>query len=309
MRIERLIFIGHTSMDLVENVNGSREQAGGAALYAAVAARTLFNDVRLVTAIGRDYKFKEALRGFNPSGIRIFDMPSTRFHIVYDENWNARYIKAQMGAGARIGTRILPRGWITDGSAVHFSPMSPGKVLKMSEGIRKRYADCLISVNTWMEYIKKSKNREYLLKLAEISDFFIINESEAKGLARTSSISIALRKIEARNLVITLGELGAIIKDEEGRVHMVPALSFGALKTVDVTGAGDSWCGAFLASYSLTEDLLKAVSTASIISGVKCSGWGLDAIIGLRFRDPDEVVDYVLSIKEGREQCKLFDFL
>jgi hypothetical protein len=33
-----MVFVGHISVDKVENVNGSRTQPGGAALYAVMAA-------------------------------------------------------------------------------------------------------------------------------------------------------------------------------------------------------------------------------------------------------------------------------
>ena len=51
----RLVFVGHVSVDKIENINGARVQPGGAALYAAMAARTLSTNVTLISAIGKDY--------------------------------------------------------------------------------------------------------------------------------------------------------------------------------------------------------------------------------------------------------------
>ena len=39
--IGSIFFIGHASVDKIENINGFKIQPGGGALYAAVAAKTV----------------------------------------------------------------------------------------------------------------------------------------------------------------------------------------------------------------------------------------------------------------------------
>jgi len=305
-----IIFVGHVSMDLVEGPRGSNFQPGGGALYAALAARTVYRNVRLATAIGRDFEFPEVLRPFPMSGIKRFDMPSTRFHIVYDEGWNARYLKAQLGAGARIGLRIIPHSWLRSEIAIHLAPMRPTKVLRMIRYIRDRAPKALISVNTWEGYLKEGKRmREVLKQVAKEADFFILNDGEVKALAGVNSISRALDVLEARTLVVTLGELGAIISSPELGIQMVPALTVPSGDIIDTTGAGDSWCGAFMGTYVATGDLMKAVSVASIIAGLKCRGWGPSRLLELRFNSPDEAIEYVMSMRDGFVQKKLSDFI
>ena len=77
---------------------------------------------------------------------------------------------------------------------------------------------------------------------------------------------------------------------------------------VDTTGAGDVWCGAFLAAYKLTDDLMKSVTIASILSSIKCSGWNFKRLINLRFREPDEVIEYIIGMKEGGFQKRILDY-
>ena len=305
-----IIFIGHVSVDRVEGPRGTNLQPGGGALYAALAARAVYRKVRLVTAIGRDFSFPEVLKLFPMSGIKRFDMPSTRFHIVYDERWNARYLKAQLGAGARIGVKTIPDSWLASDIAVHLAPMRPGKVLRMIKHIREKAPGALISVNTWEGYLRSGrKAREDLRRIAREADFFILNDEEVKMLAGVSSISRALEVLEARTLVVTLGELGAIVSSEELGIQMVPALTVPRSEVVDATGAGDSWCGAFMGTYVATGDLMKPVSVASIIAGLKCTGWGPSKLLELRFRSPDEAIEYVMSMRDGFVQRKLTDFL
>lgn len=304
-----LMFVGHVSMDRIENMNGARVQPGGAALYAAMAARTLCRDVVLVSAVGRDYKFMNALKLFDSEDVRVFNMTSTMFHIRYNERWEARYLKAVHGAGSKITASIIPSKGLGTDSIVHISPMRATKVAKIVKRIKETSPDTEVSVNTWIEYINEGRRSRRILKeLALEADFFILNDSEAKALTQTDSISTALRLLSAKRLIVTLGELGAIISGEKVGMQMVPALKAPLRKVVDTTGAGDVWCGAFLAAYKLTGDLMKSVTVASIISSIKCSGWGFSNLINLRFREPDDVIEYVIGLKEGSLQKRISDY-
>jgi ribokinase len=303
------LFIGNVSIDRIENVNGVRVQPGGAALYAAIAAKTLFPDVHLISRIGRDYKFIDVLDLFNSENVKMYNMPSTSFNIKYNERWEAKFLKVDYGAGSRITSRILPLNLLGDQVTIHISPMRVKKVVKIIDKIRKESPDTMISINTWLGYIQEGKkSREALKKLALKVDFFILNDSEAKALTQTSSVSTALRLLKANNLVVTLGELGAIISNENG-MQMIPALSSPIGRVVDTTGAGDTWCGAFLAAYKLTENLMKSVTVASIISSIKCSGWGFNKLKNLHFRELDDVIEYILALKEGSLQKRLIDYI
>jgi len=305
-----LVFVGHVSMDIVETPRGRSFQPGGAALYAALAARTIYDDVRLATAIGRDYEFLDVLKFFPMSGIKRYDMPSTRFHIRYDENWNAHYLEARLGAGARIGVRAIPDLWLTSDVLVHIAPMRPTKVLRMIRHIRARSPGATISVNTWEGYMKEGRKvREAIRQVAREADFFILNDAEARALTGVRSLAQAVELLEAKTLVITLGELGAIVSSEELGIQMVPALRVPGGEVVDTTGAGDAWCGAFMATYASTGDVMKAVAVASIIASLKCQGWGPSRLLELRFRSPDEVIEYVMSMRDGFRQRKLTEFL
>ena len=304
-----LTFIGHVSIDRVENVNGVRVQPGGAALYSAMAARTLLRDVRLVSVIGKDYEFLDALKPFYSRSIRVSSMPSTRFHIRYNERWETQYLKVNYGAGSKITASIIPTKELESTSVVHLSPMHPKKAHSIVDKIKEASPDAKISINTWIGYIKEGrKNRQLLKDLASKTDFFILNESEAKTLTETDSIPIALRLMKAKMLIITLGELGAIINKENVGMQLVPALTFPSGNVVDTTGAGDTWCGAFLAAYALTEDLMKSVTCASIISSIKCSGWGFSRLMSLRFKEVDDVLKYVIGLKEGGLQKTMSDY-
>jgi sugar/nucleoside kinase (ribokinase family) len=110
-------------------------------------------------------------------------------------------------------------------------------------------------------------------------------------------------------MIVTLGSLGAIVSGENVDMQMVPALNLSPDKVVDTTGAGDVWCGAFLATYNLTEDFSKSVSAASTISRIKCSDWGFQSLVNLRFKEPNDVIEFVMGLKDGGIQKRMFDYM
>jgi ribokinase len=306
----RLVFVGHVSVDKVENANGTRVQPGGAALYAAMAARTLSTNVTLISAIGKDYDFPDALNLLDSRDVKTYNMPSTRFHIKYNRRWEARYLQAIHGAGSKITSRMISARWPGSKSIFHISPMRPAKVAKIFDKLRKLSPETKVSIMAWMDYIKEGRrSRETLKDLALKADFFILNDSEAKALTQTDSVSSALRLLKAKMLIVTLGSLGAITSGENLGMQMIPALNIPPEKIVDTTGAGDVWCGAFLAAYNLTEDLTKSVSIASIISSIKCSDWGFNSLVNLRFKEPNDVIEFILGLKEGGLQKRIVDYV
>ena len=136
-----------------------------------------------------------------------------------------------------------------------------------------------------------------------------MSDTEAKALAQTDSISSAVRLLKAKLLIVTLGHLGAIISGESVGLQMFAGLNLSPDKVVDTTGAGDVWCGAFLATYNLTEDFTKSVSVASTISRIKCSDWGFQSLINLRFKEPNDVIEFVMGLKDGGIQKRIFDYM
>jgi sugar/nucleoside kinase (ribokinase family) len=307
---QRLVFVGHISVDKVENVNGTRTQPGGAALYAAMAARTLSPNVALISATGKDNQFLNVLNLLPYKDVKIYDAPSTKFHIRYDRRWEAHYLKADHGAGSRITSRRISDRWFRHKSIFHISPMQPSKVARILDKIKQKSPEAKVSVNTWIDYIREGRrNRSILKDIALKADFFIVNDTEVKALAQTDSISSAVRLLKAKNLILTLGDLGAIVNGEDVGLQLIHASTLPPDKLVDTTGAGDVWCGAFLATYNLTEDFGKSVSAASTISRIKCSDWGFKSLINLRFKEPNDVIEFVMGLKDGGIQKRMLDYM
>jgi sugar/nucleoside kinase (ribokinase family) len=303
-----LIFIGHISKDLVRNPSGERTQIGGAALYAAMAARSLSRNVRVISSVGKDFAYLDLLRSTFPGSIiRRVNAPSTYFEIDYDKSFSANYKTVRLGAGSNIKVSDLPKHWIGENTFIHLAPMNPSKVERFVDVIRKHSSKTWVSAHTSPDYLTSPDNRRTLRRIAEKVDLFVTNDHEAVKLSGASELASAMRTLKSRRLAVTLGQWGAIIVDERG-VQMIPALTTLIENPKDTTGAGDSWCGALLSCYSLTRDWTRSVVTACIISAVKCMGWNIEKMKDLRFNNPDQVAEYVLRLKDGSIQLSLRDF-
>lgn len=298
--------MGHVSMDRVITVKGDNRQPGGASLYTAIAAKTLVRNVDLVTCVGRDYAYMDILREFNLKGIKVSSRPSTSFTIKYDEDWKADYLDVKIGAGVYIKYSQIPAGWLGDETILHLAPMPPQKVLKTIDFVRSISPKTLISVNTWIGYIRRS-TLNVLKEIARKADFFVLNEAEARALTGLKNLPRAVAKLEAETLIVTLGELGAIVK-KDGDVTLIPALTRLPGETIDVTGAGDVWCGGFIAGYILSRDLNKAVVSGSILAGLKCQDWYFRALSRLRFNSVESLIKHIIGLRGDKKQRKITSY-
>ncbi len=110
-------------------------------------------------------------------------------------------------------------------------------------------------------------------------DYITPNESEAATLTGIPVMSIADAEKAAenflargvRNVIITLGEQGALVKNAKTCTH-VPA--FNAGKVLETTGAGDAFNGGFAVALSEGAELVEAVRFGCATAGISVTRAG-----------------------------------
>jgi len=110
--------------------------------------------------------------------------------------------------------------------------------------------------------------------LLRLADYFIPNETEAAlltGLPVTSvkqaqDAAEALQRRGAGTVIVTLGERGALVCQPGESPTLVPA--FHAGPTVETTGAGDAFCGAFAAALAEGSEAVEAARFACATAGI-----------------------------------------
>jgi ribokinase len=120
--------------------------------------------------------------------------------------------------------------------------------------------------------------------LLALVDTLIVNEIEAATLAhlQVSSLETAVAAAEAlltrgpRNLIVTLGAQGCVWSNREGPTaqpahYTLPAI---AVKAVDATAAGDTFCGALAASLAEGMSIQTALRRANAAGAVAATRMG-----------------------------------
>jgi sugar/nucleoside kinase (ribokinase family) len=291
-----LLVVGSVALDTVETTSDRRaDLLGGAASFFSVAASFLA-PVRLTGVVGSDFPEEHVallrrhqidLEGLERAAGRTF-----RWSGRYSSDFNVRTtLDTQLNVFQHFRPR-LPEAW-KDTPYVFLANIDPELQLDVLAQVnRPRFVAC-DTMNYWIE-----GKREALEKLLQCVDLLMLNDDEARLLARHGNLPSAARAIRAlgpRAVVIKRGDAGALLF-HEGGVFAAPAFPLEAV--VDPTGAGDSFAGGFMgwlarASATTPADIRTAMILGSVLASFSVEAFSLD-----RFR--------TLDLAEIRERFAAF---
>ncbi|MFT6793699.1 MAG: sugar/nucleoside kinase (ribokinase family) [Rubritalea sp.] len=268
----------------IDNVKTPKAEAknllGGSASFASLAASYYTDQVNLVGIIGHDYpqKHLEMLEshGVNLTGVERSDSESFTWTGEYMENMNDRETHA-VALNVLEGWEVKVPTSISGAELVVLANMSPENQLQMlsqCDGVNKFViAD---TMDLWITIA----NEQLHVVLSKI-DLLVLNESEARELARTSNLILAgeiLLEKGPKHVIIKLGEFGAVLfgpDDKMFRLHAWP------LKEVaDPTGAGDSFLGGMAGYLDDLEtdqfsfdDICQSMARGSVAASYTCEAF------------------------------------
>ncbi len=260
--------IGHTDKitdtPSSSQLNSIQRFYGGRGANFSIAA-SLFNiKVALIGALGNDpegtdYKKYLKRKRVDTSGLFESELPVTSRAYHFNENEKTRIF---FYPGALIKE---PERYISHAT----------KFIKKLE-----YTGLLCGSNSQeinLAYLSRSKakikafspsqnlptySRENLEECLENATILFVNEHESKVVENIlgTSISYFTKGSEANMLIKTLGSKGSRITTGSRHTYLPPCKP---MKLTDPTGAGDSFAGAFMANYILTEDPIYSAKMAS----------------------------------------------
>jgi ribokinase len=113
----------------------------------------------------------------------------------------------------------------------------------------------------------------------ELCDYLTPNESEAaeligkpvRNIGEAERAAGALLARGARNVVLTLGAQGALVKNSQIRAH-VPAVDAGPV--IETTGAGDAFNGGFAVGIAEGLDIVAAAHLGCVVAGISVTRHG-----------------------------------
>lgn len=286
--LPRLVCLGNLTVDDVYLPDGSVTPncMGGNALYATLGARLWEPAVQMVAPLTPDIPQTtlEAMRlaGFNPE---------CQPHRAGRAMHNRIYYDAEGG-----------RRWENSTTWEEFDALSPRPsdipasyrgakaflVLAMSIAAQeeivswlREHTNALIALDTQEDYVLG--NEEQLQRLLSRVDICMPSAIEVIRLLKHDDLPAAARQLAESGppvVVIKNGENGALVYDRAAGDWFVQPAQAGPV--IDTTGAGDAFCGGFLAAYVRSEnggDLRAAARAGSISASYAVASFGMAALL------------------------------
>jgi sugar/nucleoside kinase (ribokinase family) len=240
-----LVVVGSVALDSVRTPFGKVTEAlGGSATYFSYAA-SFFTQVRVVAAVGEDFprEHLDLLRGRRVDVEALEVLPGKRTfrwtgEYGFDLN-EARTLDTQLNALAEFRPAL--------GASHRAAPflflanIDPDLQLEVRRQMAGPILAALDTMNFWIE-----GKRDALLRVLGEVDVLLINDAEARMLAREPNLVKAARAIirmGPRVIVIKRGEYGAVMVSAN-EFFFIPAYPLESV--FDPTGAGDTFAGGFM---------------------------------------------------------------
>lgn len=290
----RLVCLGNMTIDDVVLANGEARDGctGGDALYATLAARAFEPATALLAPIGNDMPAPvmdrlEAL-GVSRLGMPQRDVPNLHNRVEYKADGS--------------------REWTLYSAPEHFDVLSPfaadiplafqgaerflvlAMALPAQESLIEHLHgrdDTLVALDPQEDYI--AGNEERLTDLIAKVDIFMPSEEEVVRLTGLRDWPAAARyfaSLGPRLVVVKLGANGAYLYDRSRDAGFEIPVHDGG-RVLDTTGAGDSFCGGFMALMGSQPPEICALAGA-VAASVTVSGYGVDPLFQA---DPKSIAD------------------
>lgn len=280
----RVIVVGNLTIDDVVLPDGTTRMAsvGGNSIYTTLGARLWQPSVGIVTRRGEDFPraHSDALQALGVATAGIVDIPgpTVRNWVVYEANGERRWLYRTPRARSRevaVQPADLPVVWLEGEPApvVHVTAMPIDAAEAIVETVRRIAPRAIITLDTHEDYVVDYRQR--LRILAAKVDAFLPSRSELADLVGYDDPVRALGsliELPTPIIVIKMGEQGALVWQKSTETLHEVAIVPGPV--VDVTGAGDAFCGGFAAGLSLGDDALKAVQRGIVSASYAVASFG-----------------------------------
>jgi len=267
-----ILVVGSVAFDNIASPSGRVENIlGGAATYFALAA-SYFAEVRVVAVVGDDFSADHELvltrRGIDTRGIERAPGKTFRWGGHYTENLNeAKTDFTELNVFEQFQPKIPETYHDTQFLFLaNIHPTLQAAVRREMDGVRLTGGD---TMNFW---INGTPNE--LAEMLKLVNVLLINDAEAKMIARETNLPRAAQKVLAMGpqaLVIKHGEYGATIFFRKGAFgighHPFRAPALPIEQVQDPTGAGDSFAGGFMGYIASQEELNREVLKRALFYG------------------------------------------
>jgi sugar/nucleoside kinase (ribokinase family) len=280
----RVIVVGNLTIDDVVLPDGTTRMSslGGNCLYAALGVRLWQPSVGILTRRGEDFPgdLTDALLSLGVATGGIVDIagPTVRNWVVYETSGERHWIyRTPRGRSREVAVQAqdVPREWLAvePPPVVHIAAMPLDAAEALVDVVRHAAPRAIITLDTHEDYVVDYRQR--LRALAAKVDAFLPSRSELANLVGYDDPQRALASLMSLPtpmIVIKMGADGALVWEKARET--VYELGIARSPVVDVTGAGDAFCGGFAAGLSLGLDALESARRGSIAAAYAVADFG-----------------------------------
>jgi 2-dehydro-3-deoxygluconokinase len=272
------------------------EGFGGDTSNAAVAAARQGASVGYLTAVGEDVAGERFLglwreEGVDVSGVRRDRArPTAVYFVTHSEAGHAFLYYRKDSAAAGYGPGDVDEGMVAGAKVFYASGVSQGISGRAADAVFHamavaRQAGVTVAYDTnyrprlWPA-ARAAAVIHAAIGMADIAFPGMEDALALTGLSDPDAIADFYLRMGPRLVVLKMGNRGGLLATPGTRL-LIPAFP---CKAVDATGAGDAFCGSFLARFVAGDAPEEAARYAAAAAALKCEGYGAVAPIPVAAR-------------------------
>lgn len=277
-----LVTIGWLTVDDIVLPDGTCQQGvlGGGALYSAIGAQIWIDDVGIHSVTGEKYLAGVvtdiAARGLDTTGISAIKGNGLELWLLHESDTVKQQVpKLSSSTSSEMdeGRKALPEAY-RSAKGFHIAPQTPAGSLQNITSLSSLAPSAVITLDLLADaYIDAGQYRD--LGFLSGLTAFLPSKEEVEWLWKPPDIKKWLRQQVVTYdccIVVKMGKRGSLVcQDTQHPVFHVPAYPATA---IDTTGAGDSYCGGFLAGLIKERDLLECAAMATVSASFVVEAYG-----------------------------------
>jgi len=282
----RVIVVGNVTLEDVIHPDGTTNlgAVGGNSLYAALGARLWAEHVGVVTRLGEDVvqpSLRELAQAGVADGTTSIPGPAARYWVLYETDGTRRYVsRTPPERYLEVAPRPedLPQQWLTAEPApvLHLAAMPLAAAEAIVGAVRVAAPAIRITLDTHEDW--RHDTRARVFALAGQVDCFAPSREELAELLGYDDPPRAIAELSARvdappALAVKLGGDGSLIWQRD-QPDAVQVAALAADSVVDVTGAGDAFCGGLAAGLAAGLDVVEAARRGAVSASLAIEGFG-----------------------------------
>lgn len=291
----RVVVLGNLTIDDIVRADGrtSMGTLGGNSVHAAVAAHVNGARTSMVARKGDDFP-DDAVSRLSMSGIDSWLVPvpgpTVRNWVLYEDDGRRQWCyRTDPSRGSEVAPapEDIPSRLLAGSPVVHIAAMPLPAAERLVDHVRATSPTAITTLDTHEDWVPSHQDR--LLALARRVDVFLPSAEELTALTGESDAvdGIAVLASHAlRQVIVKAGADGAYVLDGARVWHVETP----RVDVQDVTGAGDTFCGAVAASLAAGEPLEMAARRGCATAAVAIQTSGSMRLLDTG-RDSAELAD------------------